>query len=178
MKALLKECAGSTWSDICTTLASAVTPAASALHPESIPDLKDEWQRAFSEMAFFQHLFLSPAWGGLAGLVKTLTRNRLYQYEVLFARGRRGRHAALHAPWSYRNPVSGEMVTASLQELETRAVELSLSLFFKIEEALSLGGITPDTLQGGVSLNYGLRESAPEDATHFCSSGFHLPGLF
>lgn len=163
--------------DLCAVLEATVEPAASRWAPELIGQLSLEWRHALKELALFQRLFVSISGGIVAGLLNRLSFNRLFPYDALFSRGRRGPQPALHRPLRYQNPISGEWTSSSLTELDEQAIDLTLKLFRTVERALAAGGVTPSTLCGGVSLNYGVKDSAPEDATHFSSSGFELPGL-
>jgi len=162
---------------IYTTLAEAVTPAILTHEATLVPTLANEWRSSLAEMARFQFLFLSQFWGSIAQALSRLSFGHLDQFEVLFARGRTGEHPSLHEPWSYRNPVSGDFLITSVKELDEQATQLTLDLFTVVQDALNNGGVTPSTLAGGVSLNYGLKSAAPEDATFFSPGGFPLSGL-
>lgn len=177
IQTMLDEISNSTLRVVDEALAQAVTEGVTMYDPELVRSLPQEWNRSLREMARFQMLFLSPVWGAIAQGLNRISRDRLHQFEVLFARGRRGHHGIFHEPWNYHNPLSGAAATTSLFQLDEQAIDLTLQLFSKVQVALVAGSLTSDTLANGVSLNYGLADGAPEDAAHFSAQGFQLPGL-
>lgn len=174
---LLKSIPHATLGTICAGLEVAIEPTASRWAPELVGQLRAEWHAALRELALFQRLFVSTGGGIGAMLLNRLSLNRLFPYEALFARGRRGVHPLLQNIQSYQNPISGELASSSIAEMDEQAIELTLKLYRIVERGLAAGRLTASTLSGGVSLNYGQKDSAPEDATHFSERGIDLPGL-
>ena len=178
LRALLHSVPPHVLETICSALSEAVTPAVLSHGAPLVSTLTNEWRSSLKDIARFQSLFVSEFWGRIAQVLKHLSFGHLHQFEVLFARGRRGSHATLHEPWSYRNPVTGDSETASMDEMDERAIALTLSLLNLVQAALKAGGVTSTTLLGGVSLNYGIKGSIAEDATYFSACGFNLPSLW
>lgn len=135
------------------------------------------WQQNYRHMAICQSAFRSTFLGATVRALNLLSGGRLAQYDALFAFGRCRKHAELDGPLQYRNPVTGEERTATLEGLRDEAVASSLEVLSECGEVLARqsGGFLRH--RRGASLNYGLPGVSVAQARHFSPAGFPLPGL-
>jgi len=150
--------------------------------PEKFHGVEAErrWLSGFKQLAFYQRLFVSPAIGaGFRGFTK-LSGKRFLGIDALFNFGRKEPSQALHGPLKFRNPVSGENCSASLDEMLQESIELSIEYILLFEPLVSGATREVDAVLGnilGSSLNYGAPRAKVEYGMFFSPDGFPLPGL-
>ncbi len=116
-----------------------------------------------------QNLFVQPLASGLSGVVEPLLSAKWRELTALFYRNPTVRQwAQLKKPFEYRNPVSGTIHKASIEELFHQGVEASVELCCHLERAIGEGTFD----RQGPSLNFGLVGAAVSQARHFADPPF------
>lgn len=140
----------------------------------------ERWRSGFSQLSFYQALFISQPFGALFRGLTRVTRGRFDGIDALFTYGRAYPAAALDGILEYRNPVTGEETRGSLDELTERSVSLLLELIATVEPFAAGSESDAQRLfynRFGPSLNFGLPKARADEAKYFSTTGFPLPGL-
>jgi hypothetical protein len=143
-----------------------------------VKSVNGRWKGSINYLVALQTAFLSPLCGNLALLLSKAFESRLAQYEVLFSRGRLIPFDRFNMPLQFKNPVSGDSITASVSELCEEAVTQCVEIF-ECFDALVAGSADASSLKTmkGKSLNFGICGASVDQAIHFSKNGIELPGL-
>jgi hypothetical protein len=177
---------------ICTLLDEVLVPESFAYHRAGSDDyanvlaqlrvrsIEGRWRSSLSYLLALQSAFLSPLAGSAAKVLAAGFPDRLAQFEVLFSRGRLEPCERFRLPFQYKNPVSGESDTVSVDELMERAVVECAEIFAALEPVIQ--GERKDVFSvlqhiPGKSLNFGLMNAPVKKAHIFSDIGIELPGL-
>lgn len=163
---------------ICEELEKVLVPE--MLWKVPAPSELGRWFHGMSQMAWYQHLFLSTTVGALFRGVASFGSDRTKSIDSLFSFGRRGSSKFFDKPFEYLHPVSGEAHTASAEELMGRSVDDSIQLIERFESVIGKDtGALTRALEGvvGSSLNYGVPNAPTDLGKYFSVTGAPLPGL-
>jgi len=161
---------GGQFSLICSFLEENLNPKA-FIDAEQVRGLAPNiWQTAFSHMSRIQGLFRSRTAGALANAVCRSGLRRFLAEEALFSYGRGEPHPFFAKPIAYRNPVTGEMFTRTIEDLLKTSVAEALDYCVMFEPLVSGAARDIDEICGGIrgkSLSYGVHNASAEDAQFF-----------
>ena len=120
-----------------------------------------------------QNLFVQPLASGLAGMAEPLLSTKLRELTALFYRNPTTiQWERLTRPFEFRNPVSGTVHKATVDELFRQGVEASAELCRHMEKSIGEGGFD----RHGPSLNFGLVGAAVSQARYFADPPFFERG--
>lgn len=133
------------------------------------------WSSSFQYISWLQGRFISAPWGAMFRVATTIAPS-LYPLDALFDFGRRKPAALFSAPLAYRNPISGEAVTASVEELLTTASTVCANYLIELDSWIL--GHAPQPLAGrrGASLNFGVENATPEQSRTYTDQPLPLAG--
>lgn len=180
LKALLVQNRARNNLSITDLLDSVLTPE--KLWPAEFPSAEpvSRWASGYRQLAFYQRLFISQSIGAGFRLASKLSGTRLKGIDALFTFGRARREEFLDSKLTFQNPVSGENVESTVEQMISESIELSVD-FICLFEALVSGETTDvDAVLGNVvgsSLNYGSPHAKVEYGRFFSAAGVPLSGL-
>jgi len=122
-----------------------------------------EATKAVGEYLFFRRVFLSKAMGASFRALNFLSLRSLAGFDSLFTYGRGQVPESLEGPLNYKNPVSGEEQSDSLEELSQQATE-------GLSEVWRTLASDPPALGEGASLNFNLHGATKSQAQFFSSN--------
>lgn len=137
------------------------------------PDLKRPLEMSLSKYVFAQKLFLNPVISLIFKIVGPLLSNKKKELAALFYKdSNKAFIEKFEGKFDYMNPVTGEHLFATLDELFADAVQASAILCSKVNSAIMDNGHCFFS-EYGPSLNYGLNCKNGVNARYFnISSGF------
>jgi hypothetical protein len=125
------------------------------------------WLKSLKWMTNLQKLFIQPQLGLIAFFLKTFYPKLISTYEALFTYSRTKQSTKIfNNKLNYKNPVSGEEFSHSVDELALTASKKLLEIYLSINPYLKDRGMLEKVFQGE-SLNSGLIGSKKEDFSFF-----------
>ncbi|MEX2528942.1 MAG: zinc dependent phospholipase C family protein [Gemmatimonadota bacterium] len=145
-------------------------PDSSRRHPAALPlgedasSLSQEWGRSLRHLSRLQTVFRSPMLGAAIHHLARIRPGMVGPLASLIAYGRRRADPYFDSPLEYRNPISGESYTRSVEELRGQAVAQTVEwtrLLFSDPD-----GVTPP----GPSMDAGVPGSWNQDMKYFSAT--------
>jgi len=137
----------------------------------------ERWRLSFLHLGWLQRLFLSPVASNLARTLNKLSRGRLAHDAALFIHPAVDPGPALSATLEFRNPVTGEDLRGSCEDLRLAAVRELSEIFETLPPLLAArrnGTSSFPPPEPGRSLNYGIPGSGPSQARWYAPHGLPL----
>ncbi len=142
-------------------------------------DTEPHWGSGFRQLAFYQSLLLSNSAGLLMKALAAASGGRLSGIEALFSLGR-GPQRFFDGTLEYKNPVTGEEIYATVDQLLRQSIERSAQYISLFDPLISGESRDVDAVLGvmvGPSLNYGVPFAKTGDGAFYSPDGAPLDGL-
>lgn len=138
------------------------------------------WKQSMDDMIRFQRMFLSPSYGVLAKVLRTVLPSRFAPIEALFSLGRTRPEPLFDERLEFCNPITGEEHSLSPDELLQLAAQETVRLALLCEPLISGNHAEAEarlSAERGKSLDFNLTDDQIGEIVYFSNAGLPLPGL-